>query len=537
MPVVHQQVGDDEIRTALAAILASESFSRSPQLSRLLKFLCTCHLEQTGDRISEHTIGAEVLGRGSNFDPAQDAAVRVEMHRLRRRLRDYYLAEGAGDPIRIQIPTGRYAPMFVPAQDEDGPAPVERSETIGSLDDRPPILDVDDAALATPSPSVKARIPWFYLAPALLVIAALTAMFYPRSPATANARVARPESLRSFVGLPAAAPGAGYRISCGRRRDWTDRLGQVWSADQHFTGGQELELESRTYVAGTFDPHLFESARIGNFHYRIPLPARTYELRLYFIEPVFRPDVDPGGEGNRVFNVSINGQRVLNRFDIFSDSGGPWIADVRVFKDIAPGPDGFVRLDFQNVTGVPLVNAIEFVPARPHILNPIRILPQDSYYNDSAGNLWTPDNYSIGGRISIHAGPVRNTRDQDIFRHERFGHFRYAIPVAPGNYSLYLYLAELYYGPGNPGGGGPNTRVFDVFCNGYTLIRDLDLFKEVGSNYAVVRAFHHLTPNAQGKLDISFVPERDYASVYALEVLDEAGPDSPSADRTVESHR
>jgi len=94
-------------------------------------------------------------------------------------------------------------------------------------------------------------------------------------------------------------------------------------------------------------------------------------------------------------------------------------------------------------------------------------------------------------------------------------------------------MAEEYWGPGNPGGGGVGTRVFSVFCNGTALLRSLDLFKESGANYGVVRAFHHLTPNGQGKLMLSFEPEHDYASIYGLEVLDEAGPDTPSYERTL----
>src|SRR6185369_6969267 len=249
----------------------------------------------------------------------------------------------------------------------------------------------------------------------------------------------------------------------------------------------------------------------------------------YFIEPLFGPENDQGGEGNRMFSLSVNGQKVLDRFDILSDADGPWTADVRVFKDVAPGADGQVHLDFAGVKdSAALVNGIEFLPARPHVLNPVRLLPQDNFYTDSAGNLWTPDNYSKGGRVAIHPGPVKNARDPEMFRHERYGHFRYAVPVDRGSYSVYLYMAEEYWGPGNPGGGGEGTRVFSVYANGIALLHSFDLFKESGINFGVVRAFHHLKPNAQGKLVLSFEPEHDYASLYGLEVIDEAGPDTPS---------
>src|SRR5258708_17198394 len=118
MPVEHQVVAADEVRLALQTILASETFARSQQLSRLLKYLCDSLIAHGADRIAEYAIGTEALGRPSDFDPNQDAAVRVEMHRLRRRLRDYYDAEGAGDPVRIVIPPGQYAPVVTRTSDE-----------------------------------------------------------------------------------------------------------------------------------------------------------------------------------------------------------------------------------------------------------------------------------------------------------------------------------------------------------------------------------------------------------------------------------
>src|SRR5260370_10006319 len=118
MPVEHQVVAEDEIRLALQTILASESVTWSQQLSRLLKYLCDSLIAHGADRIAEYTIGTEALGRPSDFDPNQDAAVRVEMLRLRRRLRDYYNTEGSSDAVRIVIPPGQYAPVVTRANGE-----------------------------------------------------------------------------------------------------------------------------------------------------------------------------------------------------------------------------------------------------------------------------------------------------------------------------------------------------------------------------------------------------------------------------------
>ena len=53
-----------------------------------------------------------MLGRDATFDPQNDPVVRMEAGKLRRRLERYYLGAGRGDPVRIEIPKGGYAPTF-----------------------------------------------------------------------------------------------------------------------------------------------------------------------------------------------------------------------------------------------------------------------------------------------------------------------------------------------------------------------------------------------------------------------------------------
>ena len=230
-----------------------------------------------------------------------------------------------------------------------------------------------------------------------------------------------------------------------------------------------------------------------------------------------------GGENSRNFHVVANGRRILSDFDILSDGEGPGIADVRAFKDITPSDDGILRLRFISVTGQAMVNAIEITPSRKGLLDPIRMTAADSPTTDSHGHTWLPDSYFIGGRTNTHTSPVQDTQDPNLYSHERYGRFRYNIPVGDGDYALTLYLAETFWGTENPGGGGPGTRVFDIFCNGVALARDIDIYRRAGANKPLVLHFDGLHPNAQGKLSLSFLPVRNYASVFAIEVEDVTG--------------
>src|SRR6202162_2154682 len=99
-------------RAELEAVLASTLFVRSPRISRLLQYLCNKYLEGANEEVKEYQIGVEVLGRPPSFDPAEDAAARVEAHRLRKRLKEYYETEGRDHSLRIELPLGHYAVAF-----------------------------------------------------------------------------------------------------------------------------------------------------------------------------------------------------------------------------------------------------------------------------------------------------------------------------------------------------------------------------------------------------------------------------------------
>jgi succinate dehydrogenase hydrophobic anchor subunit len=115
-------------------IADSPAFARSPRLAQLLLFICRQHLENKEDRLSEHTIAADLFGRGDGFDSTSDTIVRSHMLRLRQKLETYFDEEGATEELRITIPRGRYVPRFHPAQTaieaaiDPPPAPAEHEE-------------------------------------------------------------------------------------------------------------------------------------------------------------------------------------------------------------------------------------------------------------------------------------------------------------------------------------------------------------------------------------------------------------------------
>src|SRR5215510_11055224 len=102
----------EEINQELDRILRSTLFHRSEKLQRFLRFVCAYEMRGEGHLLHEYLIGSEVFGRGEEYSPHEDGIVRRQAHALRRKLQEYYQKDGAADPIRIELPVGRYVPSF-----------------------------------------------------------------------------------------------------------------------------------------------------------------------------------------------------------------------------------------------------------------------------------------------------------------------------------------------------------------------------------------------------------------------------------------
>ncbi len=490
------------------AVVASGLFPPHTNPTRLLRYVADRYFKGDSD-ITEYAIAVDALGRRKDFDPKQDAIVRVEAHRLRKRLSEYYEADGAGHELRMSIPPGSYVPVFAAREGVSTPeaAPESPSETPGRV--ATPVVPSPRRGLLLPAAAV-----------AVLVSAAVIWSILARGPA--------PTAPSVPVAVIAGSPE--LRILAGASAGYKDRLGRVWSGDRYFNGG-EASISRYRRILRTQDPQLFLTCRQGaEFGYDIPLSPGSYELRLYFAETYYGDDnSEGGGESSRMFTVTANGVPLLNEFDPLSDAAGSNTADARVFSGLTPASDGKLRLKFSSqyqLKSVAVVSGIEVIATNRSGMLPIRWVASDSAVVDSAGRLWQPDQFSNGGRVRIHREPVENAAEPALYRTERYGHFTYAIPVSPNStYTLRLHFSEQWFGLENFGGlVAEGKRVFDVYCNGVALLRSFDIAREAGRPLrANAQTFRGLKPNAQGKLALSFVPVRDYACLNALEVTDERG--------------
>ncbi len=107
-----EELSVEQSQQQLQRVLQSNTLRNSPTLQQLLQFLGTRGLDGNPEGLKEYTIGVEAFGRKPDFDPKTDTIVRVQTHRLRQKLKEYYEQEGIRDHILIEIPKGHYYPAF-----------------------------------------------------------------------------------------------------------------------------------------------------------------------------------------------------------------------------------------------------------------------------------------------------------------------------------------------------------------------------------------------------------------------------------------
>ncbi|MDR2840366.1 MAG: beta-galactosidase [Paludibacter sp.] len=143
-------------------------------------------------------------------------------------------------------------------------------------------------------------------------------------------------------------------------------------------------------------------------------------------------------------------------------------------------------------------------------------------YTDNYGNRWLADVPKQAGNYwgstswadewkylawntasqSQTTDPIDGTDDDELFRSFRYGRdkLKYQFPLPDGEYQVELYFVETWWGRANIDAEG--FRIFDVAISGDTVLKKLDVFKEVGFNKLLKKTVSGKSKN--GLLEISF---------------------------------
>lgn len=170
-------VQPEQLQVHAERIRASGALGRSDLLLRLFNFFVDCTL--AGRVPKEIEVALDVFGKRADFDVAQDAVVRVYIHKLRRKMDEYYAGPGKEDEERLIIPKGEY--RFI-LKSHAEPLPAELQVEAAELND----IELDSEAVAeaelealaaTAKPGIQRRwLPWLLGVVAVLLAVNLVVM-------------------------------------------------------------------------------------------------------------------------------------------------------------------------------------------------------------------------------------------------------------------------------------------------------------------------------------------------------------------------
>jgi len=101
-----------QTRELLDRVANSPQFQKSKRLRELLLYLGDRAIRDPNCVLREQEIGIDVLGRPRDYDTSHDTLVRVLISHLRKKLQEYFAAEGRDESLLIEIPKGTYLPVF-----------------------------------------------------------------------------------------------------------------------------------------------------------------------------------------------------------------------------------------------------------------------------------------------------------------------------------------------------------------------------------------------------------------------------------------
>lgn len=159
-----------------------------------------------------------------------------------------------------------------------------------------------------------------------------------------------------------ASAASVYRVAVGNSSSYTDSNGKVWVADVSTCTG--TAFSTANVIAGTDDDTLYQQGRYGTLRVgcTLPLTVGVYNVTFLFAE------TRGATAGQRVMNISINGQRVVSFYDIYTAAGGANTAISRTVVSIAQLSTS-MQITVDRFIGDVQLNAIEVTSAGTQTTN------------------------------------------------------------------------------------------------------------------------------------------------------------------------
>ncbi|HEX6124378.1 MAG TPA: glycoside hydrolase family 2 TIM barrel-domain containing protein [Pyrinomonadaceae bacterium] len=168
---------------------------------------------------------------------------------------------------------------------------------------------------------------------------------------------ARRVSDQAEVHFDQRATAGSIGVNSGSHTEVVDDAGMIWQAEATVeTRGWSLvekdskPVETRRNILGTPDDPVYQTMREGEAEYHFDVPDGPYEIELRFVETKFM------GSGERVFSVTANERRVLDRIDLIKEAGFFKYLSRTVTANASGGAG--LRINLIAVKNLPIISGI-----------------------------------------------------------------------------------------------------------------------------------------------------------------------------------
>src|SRR5438309_780610 len=96
----------EERRALLQRVLWSRYLEKAGRIRELVTYVCEASFSNPAADVHEQEIGEQVFGKPPGYETTQDNIVRVTASQARKKLEQYFAAEGAAEPVILEIPKG-----------------------------------------------------------------------------------------------------------------------------------------------------------------------------------------------------------------------------------------------------------------------------------------------------------------------------------------------------------------------------------------------------------------------------------------------
>lgn len=148
------------------------------------------------------------------------------------------------------------------------------------------------------------------------------------------------------------------------------------------------------------------------------------------------------------------------------------------------------------------------------------------------GEEYQADRFSTGGSPNIVTDPIAGVNQDTLYQSERYGTYRYEIPVSNSTYSVRLHFVEMFH-------EAAGARLFSLSVEGQPVVQNIDLYDLVGHD----TAYEVIASNimvADESLTIELTTEIDNATLSGFAIYSDDGgqfvePPEPEPGETLPS--